>query len=144
MASFSNRYDTTLDYYNDDLPAGFPVIPEPKSWTVMMNLSRSIQPNTIDQFTITVGDSVLRTTLYYFQLGLRYNDDDRIITSEKIIMAIIGRPYFRRVIIPGMEVPEYDMNVVEMNRQVIKQFARLRGLWSETARKVVKSGGFDV
>ncbi|TAH52528.1 MAG: hypothetical protein EYC68_07065 [Chloroflexota bacterium] len=104
-------------------------------WTEAMNLSRTIPPNTADEFTFRIIGDWEGTTLCYIQIILRYNED-KILSSKKIILPLVAPSIYR-----GLNYLENAEETAQKNYEIIQEFRRLRGTRSEIADVILSFRG---
>ena len=99
------------------------------------NISQALDPNSVDRFTFTIGqkggDPVL-PTLYYFQLMLTYNEDDKSISSSPIVL-----PVPSDISWGGMYTHGFNEGIAKRNLEILEDFSRLDGLLSDSFKKII-------
>jgi len=104
--------------------------------SIAYEISQSISPNAVDRFTFTIsqsgGDPVL-PTLFYFTVTLIYNEDDRKIISQPIILLIPSS-----ITWAGMNIRGFNKNIAKQNLVILREFSELQGLNSEKVKLLIE------
>jgi hypothetical protein len=103
--------------------------------TVTADISHALKPNDAERFAFTIGQSaapVETPVWYYFQLHLFFNEDDRSICSDPILISVPSQ-----TLAPGQTQFKFYEDYLKENRKIVQQFAKLPGQRSEGVQMVI-------
>jgi hypothetical protein len=104
--------------------------------SITHGISQSINPNAVDRFTFTISQSrgdPLFPTLFYFTLTLIYNEDDKKIVSQPIILPVPSHLEAAAAFVYG-----FDANIAKEDLRILKEFSKLEGLASKSFKRLIE------
>lgn len=131
------RNPTTLAYQNIPSSMNYDVLfEENEKEVVRTRISQAIKPNCVDRFTFTIAQSseeLVLPSLYYFQLTIFYDEDNKRLTSNPIVLPVPNVLGWG-----GGTGFGFNPKLGQENVEIIREFSQLKGLVSCNFRKIVE------
>ncbi|HMA35007.1 MAG TPA: CHAT domain-containing protein [Chloroflexia bacterium] len=111
---------------------------EREGTTIPHNISQSIRPNDVDRFTFSIVNTtweMVWPALYYINLLLVYNEDDQVLESRPMVLAIPSKWKPAGSYSSG----GYVKSIVRRNLEILQEFSSLEGIMSTKIDGLVKT-----